>query len=164
MDAALPDGTPVRIRALRPSDRDEFVAAFARLSERSRYTRFLTPIDHLSSAEVDYFLAIDHRTHEALVATHAETGERLGIGRYVSTPAAPDSAELAFTVADAWQGRGVGGVLLDALVALARERGIARFTAEMLSENVAMRHLFDRLPGATWHAAGAGVVAASAEI
>lgn len=162
--AELPDGIPVRIRPLRVTDRDEFVAAFAGLSDASRYTRFLMPVERLSSAEVDYFLDIDHHTHEALVAIHAETDERLGIGRYVSTPAAPDEAEVALTIADAWQGRGVGSVLLDALADLARQRGIRRLTAEVLVENTAMRALFARLPHARWSPADAGVVHGVAEL
>jgi RimJ/RimL family protein N-acetyltransferase len=155
---ALPDGTPVLLRPLHRTDRAAFVAAFDRLSEETRYTRFMTPVQRLTNAEVDYFLDIDHRTHEALVALHGETGEQLGLGRYVSTPEVPEEAELAFTIADAWQGRGVGGVLLDALADLARERGITRLTADVLAENLPMRRLFARLPGATWSASEAGVV------
>ena len=68
----LADGTPVRVRSLQPEDHDEFVAAFEGLSASSRYTRFLSPMERLTEAEVRYFLAVDHHDHEALVVTAQE--------------------------------------------------------------------------------------------
>lgn len=160
----LADGTPVRVRALRPEDHDEFVAAFQALSPSTRYTRFLSPMERLTDAEVRYFLAVDHHDHEALVVTAQETGERLGLGRYVRLEDRPEAAEVAFTVADGWQGRGVGSFLLDALAERARENGITVFTAEMLASNHAMRALFDHLGGATYSAGGDAVLLAEAPL
>ncbi len=160
----LVDGTPVRVRSLGPEDHDEFVAAFQGLSASSRYTRFLSPMERLTDAEVRYFLAVDHHDHEALVVTAQETGERLGIGRYVRLEDRPEAAEVAFTVADAWQGRGVGSFLLDALAERARENGITVFTAEMLASNHAMRALFEHLGEVAWSSAGDAVLLAEAPL
>lgn len=160
----LLDGTPVRVRPVRPEDREDFVAAFDHLSADSRYTRFLSPIDHLSEREIEYFLDVDHRDHEALVAIDDASGERIGIARYVRLADREDAAEVAFTVVDAWQHRGVGTVLLTALAQRALANEVYVFTAEMLASNHAMRSLFDQLGGVTFTPAGDGVVLAEAEL
>jgi GNAT superfamily N-acetyltransferase len=160
----LLDGTPVRVRPVRPEDREEFVAAFDRLSADSRYTRFLSPVERLTEREIDYFLDVDHRDHEALVVTREGSGERLGIGRYVRLAEREEAAEVAITVADAWQHRGVGTVLLAALARRALANDVYVFTAEMLASNHAMRSLFDQLGGVTFTPIGDGVVFAEAEL
>ncbi len=154
----LKDGTPIRMRPVRAEDRDEFVAAFEGLSATSRYTRFMTPMVHLTDAEVAYFLDVDHQDHEAIVATDEASGDRIGIGRYVRDPERPERAEIAITVADEWQGRGVGTALLGRLAELAIDRGIMVFTAEMLGTNTSMRTIFDRLGPATHTSTGDGAM------
>jgi len=62
------DGTQVVIRPIEPSDADAMRAGFERLSLESRYERFLSPMDHMSTAMVRYFTDVDHHDHEALVA------------------------------------------------------------------------------------------------
>jgi nucleotide-binding universal stress UspA family protein/RimJ/RimL family protein N-acetyltransferase len=131
--ARLRDGSAVSIRAIEPADRPQLRAAFDRLSAESRYRRFMRPMQQLSSAELDYLTAIDHRDHEALVAISAG-GDIVGVARYVRVDE-PAAAEAAVTVADDWQGRGLGTALLERLVDRAREERIARLRAVVLSEN-----------------------------
>ena len=76
----------------------------------------------------------------------------------------PEAAEVAFTVADGWQGRGVGSFLLDALAERARENGITVFTAEMLASNHAMRALFEHLGDVRWADTGDAVLLAAAPV
>src|SRR4051794_35271326 len=87
----------------------------------------------LRERDLDYLTNVDHHDHEALVVTDANTGAGVAVARFVRT--GPDVAEPAIVVADDWQGRGVGGALLDALAARAREEGITRFDAPVLATN-----------------------------
>ena len=135
----------VAVRPIEPGDKAKLVAAFGRLSEASRYRRFLSPHGQLSKAELRYLTEVDHHDHEALVALHPVTSEGVGVARYVRDSRRPDSAEIAVVVADEWQGRGVGTTLLHRLADRAREEGIRRLTALMLAENDAMAHLLSDL-------------------
>jgi RimJ/RimL family protein N-acetyltransferase len=136
---------PLVVRPIEPDDKGALAAAFERLSPQSRYRRFLTPQERLSDADLRYLTEVDHHDHEALVAFDPRTAEGVGVARYVRDPERPDSAEVAVAVADEWQGRGVGTELLHRLADRAREEGIARFTALVLAENEAVRHLLDDL-------------------
>ncbi len=140
----LRDGTRVTVRQIRPEDADLLRAGFERLSLDSRYRRFLTAMSKLSDPLVRYLTQVDHHDHEALVAV-AGDGIGLGVARYVRWPADPEAAEVAVTVADDWQGRGVGTALLGLLVARARAEGIRRFTALMLASNREMLELLENL-------------------
>ncbi|WGD54680.1 GNAT family N-acetyltransferase [Bradyrhizobium sp. CB1650] len=141
----LRDGRSVEIRALRPEDEAEMVAALDHTSAQSLRRRFFALKRHFSDKERAYFMEIDFKTHVALVACADDAGRRLivGGGRYIVS--APGQAELAFVVIDAWQGRGIGAMLARHLVALAREAGLNELTAEVLPENTAMRRVFDKL-------------------
>jgi GNAT superfamily N-acetyltransferase len=79
------------------------------------------------------------------MALDEKSGEGVGVGRYVRDPQRPDTAEVAVTVADDWQGRGLGTMLLDALSARAEDEGITRFTALMLATNSEMMDLLEQL-------------------
>src|SRR5947209_577861 len=131
--ARLRDGSTVSIRAIEAADRPLLQSAFDRLSAESRYRRFMRPMQQLSRTELDYLTAVDHRDHEALVAISAG-GDIVGVARYVRVEE-PDAAEAAVTVSDDWQGRGLGRALLEQLVNRARDEGIRRFRAVVLSEN-----------------------------
>jgi GNAT superfamily N-acetyltransferase len=131
----------VEIRPIRPEDKAAFVEAFERLSERSRYRRFLAPHGSLTNAELRYLIDVDHHDHEALVALEAATQGGIGVARYVRSHVTVGSAEVAVAVVDDWQGQGVGGRLAAALADRAREEGITSFTALMLAENTAVRRL-----------------------
>jgi RimJ/RimL family protein N-acetyltransferase len=141
------DGSEVDIRPIESSDKDLMAAAFERLSSRSRYERFLTPMERLSPAMLRYFTEVDHRDHEALVALDPQTGRMVGVARYVREDD-PDVAEAAVTVADDWQGRGLGTLLLHCLAERARDEDVKRFTALALARNEDMIDMLERL-GAT---------------
>lgn len=141
----LRDGAPVRIRQGHGSDRDLLLRGFERLGPKSRYRRFLAPISELSEPMVRYLTEIDHHDHEAMIALDERTGEGIGVARYVRHPDRPETAELAVTVVDDWQQRGVGTKLLEVISARAREEGITTFTALMLAENQEMMDLLKEL-------------------
>ena len=143
----LPDGRPVQLRALTPDDREELAEGFARLSDESRYRRFFAPMPRLPAAMLDYLVNIDHHDHEAIAAIDPVDGRGLGVARFIRLPEG-DAAELAVTVREDAQGKGVGRVLLDALADRAREEGIATLTASVLADNPAAVHVISAL-GAT---------------
>ena len=89
----------------------------------------------LSASELRYLTEIDHHDHEALVAVDGETGDGVGVARYVRSAEDGESAEAAVAVVDDWQGRGLGHLLLERLVERAREEGVRRFTALVQAEN-----------------------------
>lgn len=134
-EVRLRDGATVVLRPIRASDRDRLVEGFAHLSPESRYHRFLAPIEELSEPMVRYLTEVDHHDHEAIVAVDPLTGAGVGVARFVRLPDRPETAEAAVTVADEWQGRGVGTLLLAALSERARDEGIRTFTAMMLAAN-----------------------------
>jgi GNAT superfamily N-acetyltransferase len=141
----LRDGSRVRLRPIRSSDKVQLRAGFERLGPQSRYQRFLVPLDQLTEAVVEYLTEVDHHDHEAIVALDDATGEGVGVARFVRLTDRHDTAEAAVTVVDDWQGRGVGTLLLDRLADRARSEGIARFWAVLLAENRNMLDLLERL-------------------
>jgi RimJ/RimL family protein N-acetyltransferase len=134
----LRDGSRVLIRPVRSTDATLIAEGFARLSERSRRMRFLGKKDELTAAELRYYANVDHRDHEALGALDPDSGRGVGVARYVRDAHDRQAAEIALTIADDWQGRGLGTELLAWLSQRAREEGICRFTAVVASENVPM--------------------------
>ena len=142
---ALRDGSHVRIRQGRRSDRELLLRGFQRLSPESRYRRFLAAMPRLPEATVRQLTGIDHRHHEAVIALDEEGTEALGVARYVREPERPDAAEVAVTVIDDWQGRGLGTLLLEVISARARQEGVRTFTAWMLAQNREMMDLFEHL-------------------
>jgi RimJ/RimL family protein N-acetyltransferase len=144
-EATLRDGSQVRLRRITPADAPVLEEAFGRLSEESRRLRFLTAKPHLTRAELDYLTQVDGHNHEALAAIDPATGDGVGIGRWVRDRQDPTRAEVAVTVADAWQGRGMGTALLDQLSERAREEGVTTFTALVAADNVSMQRLLKRL-------------------
>ncbi len=141
---ALRDGSRVTVRPISPQDAEPLRAGFERLSEESRYRRFLSPLNELSGPVLRYFTEVDHHDHEALIAMAAD-GTLVGVARSVRSQSDPQVAEVALTVADDWQGRGLGTALLGLLADRARAEGIRRFTALLLATNSAMLDLFEDL-------------------
>jgi RimJ/RimL family protein N-acetyltransferase len=129
------DGRSVEVRPLERDDRDTLAAAVARLSDESRYLRFATPKRHLTERELDFLLDIDHHHREALLAADPRTGDGIAVVRYAEVPDEPGVAEIAVTVADDWQGQGLGGALLARLAARAREEGYSTLRASVLAVN-----------------------------
>ena len=139
----LRDGSEIRIRQGQTDDRELLLRGFERLSEESRYRRFLAPMTELSDSMVDYLTDIDHHDHEAIVAIDPGSGEGVGVARYVRDSQSPDQAEVAVTVIDDWQGRGVGTLLLELIGSRARDEGINTFTAMVLATNTEMMEVLE---------------------
>lgn len=140
----LRDGRPIEIRALRPDDRAEMLAAVGRTSTQSLQRRFFVPKKGFSEQELAFFLNIDFENHVALVAQIDEDGSPtiVGGGRYIVVQ--PGQAEIAFVVIDAYQGQGVGTILMHHLAVLARDAGLNELIAEVLPENTAMLKVFGK--------------------
>jgi GNAT superfamily N-acetyltransferase len=141
----LRDGSRIRLRQGHSSDKQLLLRGFERLSPESRYRRFLATMPQLSEAMVRYLTEIDHHDHEALAALDEQTGEGIGVARYVRNPERPDVAEVAVTVIDDWQGKGLGTLLLEVLGARARAEGIRSFVALMLASNQEMMDVLTAL-------------------
>lgn len=142
IDAILRDGASIEIRAVTAADKPHIASLFARMSPLSVRHRYFGAKRALTDAEIA-FLVGDGESHRALAAVVRRGGGEtfLGVGRYVEL-AEPGVAEVAFEVADAEQGRGIGTLLLEHLARLAAQHGITRFRAETESDNRAMLDVF----------------------
>ncbi len=144
----LKNGLQVTIRAIRPDDKSALVAAFRELEERTIYLRFFAPKHDISPKELKEATEVDFVRSVALVTCLQDgEGERIiGGGRYIaignSDP--PDTAEVAFVVEEDYQGLGIARLTLRHLALIAKDRGIARFYAEVLQENKGMLAVFSR--------------------
>jgi ribosomal protein S18 acetylase RimI-like enzyme len=146
----LGDGSPIDIRALRPEDEADMLAAVGKTSAQSLQRRFFAMKRHFSDKERAFFMDIDFKNHVAMVAVAEEAGRKVivGGGRYIVFE--PGRAEMAFVVVDTWQGRGIGSILMRHLVKIARDAGLQELTAEVLPENAAMLRVFGKfgfMPG-----------------
>jgi GNAT superfamily N-acetyltransferase len=138
----LREGRRVAIRALRPDDRAEFLAAVGRASPESLYRRFFSVKGGFTEQETDFFLNIDFVDHVALVAVAEEASRPVIVGgaRYIVLQ--PGKAEVAFTVIDPYQGQGIGTALMRHLAGIAYGAGLRELIAEVLPENDAMLKVF----------------------
>ena len=141
----LKDGAEVLITRVGPGDASLLADAFARLSEESRRLRFLGPKPTLSETELRYLTEVDGHNHEALAAIDPQSGRGVAVGRFVRDQRQADRAEVAITVADDWQRRGLGKLLLEYLADRARDEGVQRFTALVSTDNRNMQGLLHRL-------------------
>lgn len=142
----LRDGRPVRIRAIRPTDKAALVRGFSRLSEESIYRRFFTVKKSLTEGELEYLTEIDFVDHVALLVLEEreEQEEALGVGRFIRTRPEPTAAEVAFTVDQNHRGLGVGSLLLEHLTRIALSIGVTTFVADVLADNQNMLDVFRR--------------------
>jgi GNAT superfamily N-acetyltransferase len=140
LEATARDGTALVIGPLLARDRQELARGYEQLSEESRRRRFFSPPSRLSDAQLDYLTELDFDQHFALAARLRDGPGQpgLGVGRWIRDPDDRTKAEAAVTVADRWQGRGIGTELLKALVQSAAERGVTTFTADVLWENTTL--------------------------
>ncbi len=159
-DVVLHDGSTTRLRPIRPTDADALQAFHVAQSERSTFLRFFAALERLPERDLQRLVRVDHVDRVALVAVTAAPGavgpqdaapgeeppaddapERIiGVARYDRVDG--ETAEVAFNIADAHQGKGLASVLLEHLAAAARERGVRRFVAEVLPQNGRMLHVF----------------------
>ncbi|CCH29063.1 GNAT family N-acetyltransferase [Actinosynnema sp. NPDC047251] len=138
-DVVLSDGGTVHLRPITPDDAEKLLAFHGRLSERTRYFRYFGPYPRMPKRDVERFSTVDHSDRVAFTALLGD--DIVAVGRY-DRLGGGGSAEVAFVVEDGHQGRGLGSILLEHLAAAARERGLSRFTAEVLAENGQMVRVF----------------------
>jgi GNAT superfamily N-acetyltransferase len=142
----LKDGRTVTIRSIRPDDKSAVGAAFQRLSAQSVYRRFLSPKPTLTGADLKWLTEVDFEKTVALVIEldEGDTRTLIGGGRYVEydNKDTVRIAELAFTVRDEFQGKGIGKLLMQHLTTIGRAKGVDRFEAIVLAENRGMLGVF----------------------
>ncbi|MET7884609.1 GNAT family N-acetyltransferase [Streptomyces avermitilis] len=146
-DVVLRDGGTARVRPITVDDAERLVSFYEQVSDESKYYRFFAPYPRLSAKDVHRFTHHDFVDRVGLAATIG--GEFIATVRYdrinaagLSASAPADEAEVAFLVQDAHQGRGVASALLEHIAAVARERDIRRFAAEVLPANSKMIKVF----------------------
>src|SRR3954462_11118229 len=136
------DGRAVGMRALKPADRAALMAAVGRISDGSMTRRFFGARRDFGEQEIDLLVNVDFVTHVALVAIDRGNGEIVAGGRYVLVD--PASAEVAFAVIDAYQGQGLGSLLMRHLTSIARRGGLRQLVAEVLAVNRPMMLVFEK--------------------
>ncbi len=143
----LADGTKALLRHVRPDDAPELRRGLERLSPESRYRRFLGAVTTLTDEQLRYLTCVDGKDHVAIVAVRVSPGpggeNGLGIGRFVRLKDEPEVADVAITVLDDVQRKGLGRLLSLALARAAYERGIRRFRGQILADNTAVRELLE---------------------
>ena len=144
------------LRPIRAEDAKGLAALYDRLSPESAYQRFFTVMQRLPADWARTLAAVDHERQDAIVAVDVDGG-LVGVARY-GCDAGSDEAEIALVVEDAWQGRGLGTTLLEALLAQAGSRGLTRFRAYVLAGNRRMLRLVEELGMVTERALDQGVV------
>ena len=146
-DLTLPDGGVMRLRLVRPADRDGIIEGFQRLSNETRVQRWFYPKMRLSEEEIEALVSSADADHGAIVAVElAPDGtEKAGIGmaRFVRSKDDPGAAEIAITLIDDWQGLGIGRILLHRLLAMMSELRIPWAEGRLQAENRRMRHLLE---------------------
>ena len=140
-DVVLRDGMAMHLRPIRRDDGPGLLALYDRLSPASLYFRFFAVPDK-DAGKAEYLTHVDYDRRYAIVAETA--GAIVGVARWERLSERPSHAEVAFTVADDFQGRGLGSLLFQRLATLARARQITVFTAEVLKNNERMLRLFAR--------------------
>jgi ribosomal protein S18 acetylase RimI-like enzyme len=124
------------VRPIRPDDKLLIVEGLRRMSERSRYFRFMAPTDGLSRVQLGYLSEVDFRDHVAWGVV--ERGDPIAVGRFVRFPEDPRAADVAVSVVDDRHRRGIGRMLVQVLATSARLRGVERMSFDVLAENTAM--------------------------
>jgi RimJ/RimL family protein N-acetyltransferase len=139
----LADGTQVTLRPIRPEDEPALTALYARLSPQTAYQRFFTVMRRLPPDWAHILANVDYDRRMA-VAALGPGDELIGVARYVYDERAQE-AEIAIVIEDRWQGRGLGKLLLGELIGYAEGKGIRRFRAYVLADNLRMLKLIGRV-------------------
>ena len=135
-------GSEFPVRPVHPDDKWTLAAAFRRLSPQSRHNRFLVASDRLNGSQLAYLTELDFRDHVAWGALDGD--EAVGVARFIRLSDEPTGADVALTIVDSHQGRGIGPMLLRVLGVSARSLGIARFHFDVLAQNRPMITVLDR--------------------
>lgn len=141
-------GADLLLRPVLPGDSERTLQGHVRFSTETLYRRFMTA-QVPSRSLMDYLAEVDYVDHFVWVVADAADDSPVGDARYVRDADDPTLAEIAFTVADAYQHRGIGTFLIGALAVAARVAGVQRFSGRILSDNLAMRTIMER-HGAVW--------------
>ena len=161
----LADGQRIKLRLMRPSDKEMLREGFEHLSADSRYARFMAPKSRLTDTELEYLTDVDGVNHFAMGAIRRRllsTEEGIGSARFVRLMAQPDTAEPAVTVLDEFQGKGLGSILLQRLIEAAWERDVRWFVSELLAENKASKRMIEALsPEVKFRHSGDGALVAT---
>lgn len=152
-EAVLRDGASIVIRNVSPEDRDQLTALVGRMSPTSLHHRYCGAKRELTEQELSFLTSPDGVTHVALAAVACD--RLIGVGRYIRE--GKESAELAFDVGDADQGRGIGTVLLEHLARMARAAGVTTFRAIVEADNAQMLDVFEHSGFAVHATVNAGV-------
>jgi GNAT superfamily N-acetyltransferase len=148
----LASGRQVQIRPIAPGVGPALRAAYAQLSDETKYKRFMAVKPHLTGTDVRYLTETDGSRHVALVATPVgRPSEILAVARFVRIENDPLTAEFAIVVGDPFQADGLGSALMERLAAEAVARGVTRFIATMLADNLGAHKLTHRLAGGFAH-------------
>ena len=148
------DGTHLMLRPVLPGDTERTVHGHIQFSSETLYRRFMTP--RLPTPALMHYLSeVDYVDHFVWVVTDGSAP--VADARFVRDENDPTVGEIAFTVADAYQGRGIGRFLIGALSIAARVDGIEKFSARMLSDNAPMRAIMEHY-GAVWQREDVGVI------
>jgi RimJ/RimL family protein N-acetyltransferase len=146
-EVTLPDGTAAWIRPVLPSDRELHRTAYEHLSDRTKYQRFLTPVPHLTDELLDQLVddvdGVDHVAYY-LFLDGQRSALPVAIGRIVRYPNHPDTADIAVTVQDDWQGHGIATTLLRILVDR-RPVGVRRILTVVSADNEPSRRMLRRI-------------------
>ena len=156
------DGTELMLRPVLPGDTQRVAHGHVMFSPETLYRRFLS-VRTPTATVLAYLFEVDYVEHFVWVVTDGEEGPVIADARFVRDQDDPTNAEIAFTVADEYQGRGIGSMLFVALAVAARVDGITRFHARVLADNLPARALLDSLD-APWIREEPGVVAATIEV
>lgn len=163
-EVVLRDGTRATVSPARPQDRELLRTSYLTLSPESRFHRFLAAVPRLTDAMLDQLVDdVDWIDHAAvLLAVHPEddptwAGRKVGVARIIRYDRQPSDADVAVTVLDSWQGRGIATVLLDTLMPL-RPRGVTRVVTEVAGDNRAAVAMLSRLGPTTVRPSAAGTL------
>ena len=163
----LRDGSAAMTWALLPTDREGLRAEYEHLSPESQRHRFLTPMPHLTDALLDSLVddvdGVDHVALVLFVIDEDHVGQPAGVGRMIRYPDDPAAADVAVTVADAYQGRGVASALLAELLRQ-RPAGVERLETEVAADNPASLAMLRRLGPSTVTRDGGNLLRVTVEL
>ena len=160
--ARMRDGTVLYLRPVLPGDNERTARGPVEFSDETLYRRFQS-VRMPSKSLMAYLFEVDYLEHFVFVLTDGPDGPVVADARFVRDVANPVEAEIAFTVGDAYQGRGIGTFLMGAISVAAGYDGVRRFTARVLADNQPMRGILDHF-GAIWHRDDLNVVTTELDV